>query len=373
MQRFSIAHSSGDDWRVVCDDCLSQLGAPSTGTRLGFLYVTAALAPHLEQILPVLKNATAVPHWIGSAGIGINCTGHEYYDTPAMALMVGEFPDDGLCIIPAVRSDLGAFVAACRPWYRKHSNHFGILHGDPRNPAMVNLLERLVQKVPAAFFIGGLTSSVNQQYKQVADTLSEGGISGLLFDPDIPVTTGLTQACSPLGSPHRITACDLNIIHRIDGRPALDVLFEDVGEILARDPQRLAGYIFVGLPIAGTDHNDYLVRNLIGLDPNSRRIAVGEYVNPGQSLLFCRRDGNSAREDMRRMLRDIQRRLPAPARGGVYYSCLGRGRHLFGDDSQELRMIRTELGDVPVVGFFCNGEIFHNRLYGYTGVLTLFS
>jgi small ligand-binding sensory domain FIST len=24
------------------------------------------------------------------------------------------------------------------------------------------------------------------------------------------------------------------------------------------------------------------------------------------------------------------------------------------------------------VGFFCNGEISHNRLYGYTGVLTLF-
>ncbi len=96
--------------------------------------------------------------------------------------------------------------------------------------------------------------------------------------------------------------------------PSPGCAFEDVGEILARDPQRLAGYIFVGLPIAGTDHNDYLVRNLIGLDPNSRRIAVGEYVNPGQPLLFCRRDGNSAREDMRRMLRDIQRRLPAPAR-----------------------------------------------------------
>ena len=88
--------------------------------------------------------------------------------------------------------------------------------------------------------------------------------------------------------------------------------------------------------------------------------------------MFCRRDAETAREDMTRMLDSIRQGLYAPPRGAVYYSCLGRGASLFGPNSEELKMIRSALGDFPLVGFFCNGEISHNRLYGYTGVLTLF-
>ena len=75
---------------------------------------------------------------------------------------------------------------------------------------------------------------------------------------------------------------------------------------------------------------------------------------------------------MSRMLDSIRQGLFTHPRGGVYYSCLGRGASLFGPDSGELRLIREALGDFPLVGFFCNGEVSHNRLYGYTGVLTLF-
>jgi small ligand-binding sensory domain FIST len=89
--------------------------------------------------------------------------------------------------------------------------------------------------------------------------------------------------------------------------------------------------------------------------------------------MFCRRDANTAREDFSRMLAGLKQRLSAPPRGGVYVSCLGRGAQLFGEDSQELEQIRDELGDFPLVGFYANGEVSQNRLYGYTGVLTLFT
>ena len=89
-------------------------------------------------------------------------------------------------------------------------------------------------------------------------------------------------------------------------------------------------------------------------------------------MMFCRRDGDTAREDMIRMLTDLKKRAGGDIKGGVYYTCLGRGRYQFGEDSEELRLIREHLGDFPLVGFFANGEISHNRLYGYTGVLTLF-
>jgi len=88
--------------------------------------------------------------------------------------------------------------------------------------------------------------------------------------------------------------------------------------------------------------------------------------------MFCRRDSATAREDMLRMLGDLGKRAKGQIKGGLYYSCLGRGRNQFGDDSEELKMIRDQLGEFPLAGFFANGEISHNRLYGYTGVLTLF-
>ncbi len=116
-----------------------------------------------------------------------------------------------------------------------------------------------------------------------------------------------------------------------------------------------------------------MVRNLIGIDLGQKLLAIGEHLTPGEEIMFCRRDGNTAREDMLRMLRDLKARAQGrQIRGGVYYSCLGRGRYQFGEDSEELKMIAEEHGDFPLVGFFANGEIFHNRLYGYTGVLTLF-
>jgi small ligand-binding sensory domain FIST len=88
--------------------------------------------------------------------------------------------------------------------------------------------------------------------------------------------------------------------------------------------------------------------------------------------MFCKRDTKTAHEDMKRMLESIRKGMYARPRGGVYYSCMGRGASLFGPNSEELKLIREALGEFPLVGFFCNGEISHNRLYGYTGVLTLF-
>ncbi len=134
--------------------------------------------------------------------------------------------------------------------------------------------------------------------------------------------------------------------------------------------QRL--HIFVGLPVTGSDTADYLVRNLIAIDPEQKLLAIGDLLEEGASIMFCKRDGDSARQDMLRMLNELAKRARGTIKAGVYFTCLGRGRHQFGASSQELKMIRDELGDFPLVGFFANGEISHNRLYGYTGVLTLF-
>jgi small ligand-binding sensory domain FIST len=371
MHRFLYGHSSGRRALQLVDDCLAQLGKIPQKSNLGFAYATDELSGDLNKILDTLMHRTGIEHWSGTIGVGINTTGREYYDQPALAIMVATFPEHSFINIPVQKSGIESFMAQYRGWYQNDPVHFGILHADPANPSLPILMDRLVAEIPGVFFVGGLTSSDSVNL-QIADGLGTGGVSGILFSGDVAIATGHTQGCSPIASRHIVTRCERNIIVELDNQPALDVFKQDIGEVLAKDMNRVAGYIFIGLPVFGSDTGDYMVRNLLGIDVKQKLIAVGDYLSEGNEILFCRRDGNTAREDMLRMLADLKQRITGAPKGAVYYSCLGRGRHQFGDDSEELKMIRDELGDIPLVGFFANGEIFHNRLYGYTGVLTLF-
>ena len=371
MDTFRVAHATAKDWRQAVNACLAQIGNIPADASLGFLYVTDHLAPHLPKILNLLKDQTDIQYWVGSVGVGVCATSQEYNDEPALSLMIADFPADSFRVFPAIKSDIDEF-SDCRAWCEQTDAHFAVVHGDARNPKTPEFIAELSESIQGGFLVGGLTSSRGANL-QIAGGLTEGGLSGVVFSSSVPVATGHTQGCSPIGQKHQITECQNNIAIRIDDRPALDVFNEDVGDVLARDIARTAGYIFAGFPIKGSDTGDYVVRNLMGVDTENRLLAIGGYLNPGDTIMFCKRDIRTAYEDLVRMLRDIKSRLRGRPKGGVYYSCLGRGVHMFGEDSVELKTIRQELGDIPLVGFFANGEISHNRLYGFTGVLTLFS
>ncbi|HXV09786.1 MAG TPA: FIST N-terminal domain-containing protein [Burkholderiales bacterium] len=367
MADFRYGHAGAADWREAAESCLNQLG--SGPANLGFLYVTDVLADHVGDILAFVKSRTGIPHWVGTVGIGICATAKEYLDEPAIAILAGDFEPDAFRIFSAVAgpADVDNVQLNCAGAVP----NFAIVHADPLNRRLTELVPRLAGKVESGFLVGGLTSS-RRQNVQIADGIVEGGLSGVAFSEGVTIATRLTQGCSPIGAKHVVTTSQQNVIISLDGRPALDVFREDIGETLGRDLNRIGGHVFAALPIPGSDTGDYLVRNLVGIDPANRLIAIGEMVQPGASVMFCKRDPGTAQEDMERMLESMRKGLYTRPRGGVYYSCLGRGASLFGPDSGELKLVREGLGEFPLVGFFCNGEISHNRLYGYTGVLTLF-
>lgn len=368
---FLLGHAEAPDWERAADSCLQQLGYIPPETNLGFLYVTDSCAAHLAPILDHLREETGITDWVGTVGMGICASGTEYYETAAIATLVCAFPPDSFRILPTLRDAHLSELLDLQGWLHRSQSHVGVIHGDPRNGNTPELITQLAERLPGGYLVGGLSSSRGEE-PQIANGIVQGGLSGVLFSDRVRIVSGLTQGCSPISGKHVITACERNIIAGIDDRPALDVFYQDIGEILARDLNRVAGYIFAGLPLTGSDGGDYLVRNLIGVDTRNKLLAIGDTIETGQALQFCRRDGRSAWEDLQRMLDELQTRLDGPPRGGLYYSCLGRGRNLFGDDSEELRAISAALGDIPLVGFFANGEISNNRLYGYTGVLTLF-
>ncbi len=370
---FKAACATGQDWQPIIEQCLSDLGPEPSSANLGLVYLTEPLAPYLQGLLDYLRKETGISDWVGTVGSGICYSGREIYDEPAAVIMLATLPGDSFRLIPSGLEALTDMLATNRNWIAEHSAHFCIVHADPRNTHIPQLIETLSTELDPGFLVGGLSSAGNEDNQlQVAGDICELGLSGVLFSAEIPVITGLTQGCTPLGRKHRISSCQGNIVSQIDGRPALDVFKEDIGEVLAKDLSRVAGYIFAGLPVSGSDTGDYLVRNLIGVDPEENLLAIGDLLEEDATLIFCKRDGDTAREDMVRMLQGLRKRATGEIRGGVYYTCLGRGRNQFGENSEELQLIHDQLGEFPLIGFFANGEISHNRLYGYTGVLTLF-
>jgi len=341
MEAFAFAH--GRDWR----SCVAALASPGHG--LGFVYFTDALLDDSSAIVAALRSETGVRDWIGSVGTGILATGTEYRDEPAIAAMIADFESFSVF---SGRAPLKPHAVA----------NFGIVHADPQAPDLPGLVCDMSSKIATGFLVGGVSSSRSRTV-QIANEVLSGGLSGAVLGADVALATRLTQGCRPYPGRYRITEGEENLIVRLDGRPALEVMLETVGGERAQ--------LLVGLPVPGSDTGDYTARNLVGIDRQNGIIGIGDTVEPGMDILFCKRDAAAAKRDLHVMLDRVKAAIPQP-RGALYYSCVARGEHMFGSRGAELDLVKQALGEVPLVGFFCNGEISRDRLYGYTGVLTVF-
>jgi small ligand-binding sensory domain FIST len=364
MENFKFGHASASTWQDAAESCLSQLDELSNSDNLGFLYVTDLIAGELADILDFFKANTPVTHWVGSVGSGICASGRQYFNTPAIAVMLGNFPEDSFHVFKE-DENISKFAANSQAL-------FTIVHGDPRHQQIDRETVRISTQLDEGFLVGGLTSS-RHDLLQIADDVTEGGLSGVIFSNEVEVSTRLTQSCSAIGSYHRVSECNNNIIIRLDDEPAFDVFKEDIGSEFTEDLNKVAGNIFAAIAVKGSDTEDYMVRNITGIDPEHNLLAIGDRIDLGMSIRFVRRDANDAYKNMVQMLNQIKASLKGRTiKGGLYYSCMGRGENLFGYDSKELKVIQQFLGDFPLVGFFANGEIFYQRIYAYSGVLTLF-
>jgi small ligand-binding sensory domain FIST len=217
----------------------------------------------------------------------------------------------------------------------------------------------------------------------------------------------VTQGCRPISAERVVTEAEGHVIYQLDGQPALQVLLGDLNVSLTQ-PQHalqavratLAGISaegFNGVEKTGSFGADVIVRHIVGLDPARQGVALADHVDAGMKVAFCQRNAQAAKADLMRICAEIREELepemitqdiahafassdaeaaPHPARrmaGAIYVSCTGRGGPHFGAPSAEMQIIRHALGDVPLVGFFAGGEIAGSSLYGYTGVLTVFT
>ena len=370
MDQFFSITSQHDNAQAVINDCVEQLATAPAEANFGFIYATDAMSADFPELVRQCKAAAKCEHWVGTVGLGVISAGRELYDTPAASIMLASFDADEFTMVPAI-SNQGDITSRLQ-WPRSFITNFGIIHGDPLNPETQNLLEALQQQLENGFLVGGLTSSRASHF-QVADDVTSGGISGVLFSENIGVITNLSQGCSPVGEKHSISKAQENVAFLLDGKPALEVLMQDMHIKDNQELEQKAAEVFLGLCIPGSDISDYTVRNLVGIDTEHSVFAINDYLVEDNEIVFCKRTEQTAVADMQHMLDNMAARLKQKPKGGLYVSCLGRGREQFGNNSEEIKMIHQTLGEFPLTGFFANGEIHHKKLYGYTGVLTLFT
>ena len=362
MTAMAAAQAVAADWGLAVKGCLERLGPLPRGATHGLVYVAPGFADDLASAITFLRETTPIRDWQGAVGHAVLGPEGESDAANAMALMALRFPPGTACPFDAFDPDNpAAFRARHGAWLGRQKSVAALVHADPANPRVAEMVAGMAASVPA-FLLGGLAA---------ADGAAP--FSGLMLGDGAPLVSGLTQGCTPIGQPHRVTEAVDNVVMALDGRPAVEVLKAEAGELIARELRRAAGVIHVALPVAGSDAADYLVRNLVAIDPKRGWIAIAEGVVNGDMLMFVRRDPNAAQRDLGRMLDGIAGRLKGRTiRGGLYVSCVARGAHMFGRIGREAEMIHETLGSFPLVGFSASGEICNDRLYAYTGVLSLF-
>ncbi len=398
MKTFLQAHATHPDWRYALAMVQPQLQAQQRerapyAPTLGWVYLTDHYAAQAEALLAELKQHWPGVAWVGAVGIGVAASGVEYFDEPALSVMLAELPREQFRVFSGAMP-LAGFAA-----------HTAQVHADPNTQDLAELVADMSDRTATGYLFGGLASARSRTL-HIADTVLQGGLSGVAFAAGTGLVSRVTQGCQPVGRLRTITGSSNNVITTLDGEGALDCLLADLG-LAGREPRDALPQIrqtLVGLSDPadrddgvsashrGAFGPDTRVRHLIGLDPARRGIAIGDTAPEGLQLAFCQRNTEAAKRDLVRICAEIREELepeemPLPAgvpeaaaepavaaiAGAVYVSCSGRGGPHFGAPSAELAIVRRALGDVPLVGFFAAGEIARHHVYGYTGVLTVFT
>lgn len=255
---------------------------------------------------------------------------------------------------------------------------------DPFTFPAGDLLAHLNQHVRGTVVMGGMASGGLAQRRSLlfrdGEVLTSGAVGAHL--PAAAVRPLVAQGCRPVGDPYTVTRADGSLIFELGGRPTLTRLREMAATLPVRDTELLAAGPHLGLVIdeyqaEEARQGDFLVRGIVGADPASGAMAVAGDVEVGQTVQFHVRDARSADDDLRRVLEQEAGQLGGrPPAGALLFTCTGRGSQMFPGPDHDAGLLAELLGQLPVAGFFCDGELGpvggQNFLHTFTASIALF-
>lgn len=367
------------------EDLREQLNGP---VSLGLVFTTPQFFPHAETLLEILRVHGRIPVLTGCSSQSLIVGGQEVEEAAGLTL--------GLYSLP------GAEFEACHFTQRQveEANGPGYWHLetnvdaeqtrgwltflDPFHMDLEGWLRSWNEAYAPAPVVGGLASGELQtQQTQVylnGEVFEEGGVA-VSVSGAVKLVGVISQGCTPIGDTWTLTRVERNLIRQIANRPAYQVLADTVENLSPEERRRARGNLFIGLAIneyrEEFRRGDFLVRNLLDVDPQSGVLAVGALPRPGQTIQFQRRDAGAAQEDMETLFRRVREELAgATIYGGCLCTCNGRGKQLFDQPHHDAQMVQQYFGPLGLTGFFGHGEIGpvggSSFLHGYTASLALF-
>lgn len=388
---FSIAaHWSGDfdetGLRRWAENLRAQLLAPQVS--LGLVFMSPKFFPHARLTLEILRVHARIPLLAGCSSTGLIVGANEIEGATGFVLALYSLPGADLTGFRFTQKQVEE--ADERTYWpletgvEPKSTNGWLAFIDPFHLDAESWLRSWNAAYTPLPALGGLASGVfSDQTSQVylnGDVFEEGGVA-VSVGGDVKLASVISQGCTPIGETWTLTRVEHNLIRQIANRPAYSVLAETFQKLPPAEQQKARGNLFIGLVVneylEDFHRGDFLVRNLIGGDPNSGVLSVGAMPRAGQTMQFQRRDAAAANEDMNELLSRAKRQLAATTiYGGCLCSCNGRGQNLFGRPNHDAEMVQQRLGPLGLTGFFCNGEIGpvgeKNFLHGYTASLALF-
>jgi small ligand-binding sensory domain FIST len=376
---FAAAMSQHPDFAVATGDVvgrvLEALGDPESPPDLAMLFVTPVHAAVLKEIVTTV-NATLRPaSMLGCAAVSVVGGEKEVERGPAISLWAGRTGPVTPFHLRVAQSPDGLTFTGWPETIPDDASAL-LLLPDPFSFPTDDLLRRMEEDRPGLPVVGGMASIARRPGENrlvIDDRVVNDGAVGAFLGPQVDVSTVVSQGCRPVGSPFVVTRAEQNIVYELAGRSAVERLQEVAATLPDDDRELLADLVQIGRVI---DENkldfgpgDFLVRGVLGADPNSGALRVGDIVDVGSTAQFQVRDATTADQELRKMVDGRS------ADAALVFTCNGRGTHLFPEPHHDAMVVSESLGGAPIAGMFCAGELGpiggHNFMHGFTASVVL--
>jgi len=380
LPRFAAALSEHPNAAVATGDVVGRVlerlgGSDLPPPDLALIFVTPVHLPELEEIVRTVQAALAPRALLGCAAVSVVGGDREVERGPGVSLWAGRVGP----VVPfhlTVGASPDGMTFTGWPDDIPHDASALLLIPDPFSFPTDDLLRRLETDRPGMPVVGGMASAARARGGNrlvIDDRVVNAGAVGAFLGPDVEVTTVVSQGCRPVGHPLVVTRAEQDIVYELAGKPAVERLQEVAAALSDEDRELLAELVQIGRVIDERKLDfvpgDFLVRNVVGADPNSGALRVADIVEVGSTAQFQVRDAVSADEDLRRMVGGRS------AEAALVFTCNGRGTNLFPEPHHDASVVSDTLGAPPIAGMFCAGELGpiggHNFTHGFTASVVL--
>lgn len=388
--KWASAIATSGSWKAALEEVSSGIEATLGDARpdLLLLFASTDLAAVGDEIPARLQARFPGAVIVGSSGGGVIGAGHEEEDLPALALVAAHLPGVQLSTFQIDTLGFPPPGAPPQEWHTtlgvpSDGSPSFLLFADPYTCDGNALLTGLDRAYPGSVKVGGFASGgrgAGRSRLYLNGNIWRNGAVGVALKGDVRVDTIVAQGCRAIGPPMLVTRCDGTVLLELNQRKPLEVLQEIHNALSEEEQAQFKTALLLGIEMAQESvefhAGDTLVRNVVGVDPRTGTIAVGTELKPYQVVQFMIRDAEAAKAELTRLVARHHQTVPTPPAGALLFSCVGRGRGLFGREDHDSSLLQQHLGVVPLGGFFCDAEIGPvggtTYVHKYTSAFVLF-